>query len=414
MKRRDSSTHDSPARDSRSRHSPSRDSPLKRALDFLDRVPLIDGHNDFPWVIREDRSARGDVARYGVDRVHQETDTDLPRLREGKVAAQWLAAFIPSSIAHPARTVLEQIDIVRQIAEQHPDRVLAATAPGDVARARRAGKIAIFLAVEGGVGLENSLAPLRIWHAAGARLMTLCHNDTLDWIDSATDRARHGGLTKFGRAVVEELNRLGMIVDCAHVAPPAMHHVLDTTRAPIVWSHSNAASLCAHRRNVPDDVLDRVPKNGGIVMATFIPSFLSSSRLGWEKQFEKGDRLDFHALKEAYDSTGRTCPPRATISHVADHIEYIARRIGMDHVGIGSDFFGSLHDTPEGLENVSRFPHLFAELIARGWSEKDLAKLASGNFLRVFRKVASIGRMLRTAEPPRTGQIEDYDRTESH
>ncbi len=396
------------------RHSPSRHSLLQRARDFLDAVPLIDGHNDFPWVIREDRTAKGDVARYGADRVHQETDTDLVRLREGKVAAQWLAAYIPSDIGFPGRTVLEQIDIVRQIWDQHGDIVLPATAPGDVAKARKLGKTAIFLAIEGGVGLENALAPLRVWHAAGARLMTLCHNDTLDWVDSATDTARNGGLTKFGRAVVRELNRLGMMVDCAHVAPHAMHHVLDETRSPIVWSHANAKSVCAHRRNVPDDVLDRVPKNGGLVMATFIASFLNPKRLAWEQQFDRNGRLDFHAMMQAHKAGGRSLAPKATVSDVADHIEYIANRIGMDHVGVGSDFFGSRYDVPEGLENVSCFPNLFAELIGRGWSDNDLGKLASGNFLRVFRKVDAIGKKLRKTENPLTGQIGDYDRPESH
>jgi membrane dipeptidase len=377
-------------------------------------VPLIDGHNDMPWVIRMDRTARGDVARYGADRVHQETDTDLPRLREGKVSAQWLAAYVPSDIGFPGRTALEQIDIVHQLWDRHGDLVLAATSPGDVAKARKLGKTAVFLAVEGGVGLENALAPLRVWHAAGVRLMTLCHNDSLDWVDSATDTARNGGLTKFGCAVVQELNRLGMIVDCAHVAPIAMHRVLDHTRAPIVWSHSNAQALCAHRRNVPDDVLDRVPANGGIVMATFVASFLRPARLKWEQGFEKNGRVDFHAMTQAHEEGGRSTAPRASVTDVADHIEYIAARIGTDHVGIGSDFFGSRHDTPEGLENVSCFPALFAELIARGWTEKDLAKLASGNFLRVFRKVDAIGRKLRRTETPRIGQIADYDRPESH
>lgn len=392
----------------------SRTSTLQRARDFLDAVPLIDGHNDFPWVIREDRSAKGDVARFGADRVHQETDTDLVRLKEGKVAAQWFAAFIPSDIGFPGRTVLEQIDIVHQIWERYPDLVLAAKTPGDVAKARKQGKLAIFLAIEGGVGLENALAPLRVWHAAGARLMTLCHNDTLDWVDSATDTARNGGLTKFGRAVVEELNRLGMIVDCAHVAPHAMHHVLDTTRAPIVWSHSNAKALSAHRRNVPDDVLDRVPANGGMVMATFIPSFLRPTRLQWEQQFEKNGRVDFHALTQAHETGGRSAAPRATVADVANHIEYIANRIGTDHIGIGSDYFGSKHDVPEGLENVSCFPNLITELMSRDWNEKDLSKLVSGNFLRVFRKVDQIGKTLRKSESPRIGQIGDYDRPESH
>ncbi len=231
---------------------------------LLDDFPLLDGHNDLPWVIREETGGEGDVAAYGLHRAHQETDTDIPRLRRGKVAAQFWAAYIPGTALHPGRTVLEQIDIVREINARHCEVFVPATAPADVARARRQGKIASFLAIEGTAGLEGSLAPLRVWHAAGARLVTLCHNETLPWVDSATDAPRSGGLSPFGDALVLELNRLGMIVDCAHVAPTVMHRVLDISRAPIVFSHSNARTLVDHPRNVPDDVLDRLAANGGV------------------------------------------------------------------------------------------------------------------------------------------------------
>lgn len=382
---------------------------LRQAIALLDRVPLVDGHNDLPWVIRESE-AKGDVAAYGLERRHQESDTDIPRLREGRVAAQWWAAYIPTEAPHPARTVLEQIDIVRQLNERHADTFLAATRPGDVMRAKRKGKIASFLAIEGGVGLEDSLGPLRVWHAAGARLMTLCHNGTLAWCDSATDKPRSDGLTAFGRAVVLELNRLGMIVDCAHVAPSVMHQVLDITRAPIVFSHSNARALCDHRRNVPDDVLDRVAANGGVVMATFVPSFLNRDRLAWESQFMDAEgTMDFAAMHDAASKGWRGAVPVATLAEVADHIEYIAGRVGHDHVGIGSDFFGSAIATPRGLEDVSRFPHLLAALIQRGWSERNLTKLAGGNFLRAFRKVEQTGSLLRQSEPPRTGTVASFD-----
>ncbi|MEZ5776290.1 MAG: dipeptidase [Hyphomicrobiaceae bacterium] len=387
----------------------SREAMLARAREFMARVPFLDGHNDMPWVLRES-AARGDVAAYGLDRRHPETDTDLPRLREGQVAAQVWAAFIPTSAPHPARTVLEQIDIVRQANARHSDILMAATRADDVAEAHASGRIASFLAIEGGVGLEGSLAPLRIWHAAGARLMTLCHNETLDWVDSATDAPRVNGLSAFGRAVVRELNRLGMIIDCAHVAPSVMHQVLDITRAPIVFSHSNARALCDHPRNVPDDVLDRVKANGGLVMATFIPGFLSEPRRHWEKRFENEHGVfDMAALDVARREVATDPRAKVGIAMVADHIEYIAGRCGVEHVGIGSDFFGEPLAVTEGLEDVSRFPWLFAELMTRGWSDEHLAGLASGNFLRAFRKVEAVGSELAATEAPCVGTLASLD-----
>jgi membrane dipeptidase len=272
------------------------------------------------------------------------------------------------------------------------------------------GRIGVIASVEGGVGLENSLAPLRVWHAMGARLMTLCHNGTLDWCDSATDEARHGGLSAFGRAVLAELNRLGMIIDCAHVAPTVMREVLELSQAPIVFSHSNAFTLCPHPRNVPDDVLDRVPGNDGVVMATFIPDFLDLAVHAWMEPVRRHaggfgeDRMAMIRAREA-EAGPR---PLARLEQVADHIEYIANRIGLRHVGIGSDFFG-VPTMPVGLENVSRFPYLLAELIRRGWSDGALRGLAGGNFLRVFRAVERLGEALRRSEAPGIGTIRDFD-----
>src|SRR5579859_2697674 len=257
------------------------DKALAQASALLARVPLLDAHNDLPWVIRIDSQARGDVVAYDLARVHQQGDTDIPRLREGLVGAQFWAAFQPTATPHPARTALEQIDLIRRMEEAHADVFLPARRAADVAKARRAGKIASFIAVEGGVGLENSLSPLRIWHAAGARLMTLCHNESLDWVDSATDAPRAGGLNAFGRAVVGELNRLGMVVDCAHVSHEGQQRVLDATAAPVVLSHSNALALCDHPRNAHDDVLTRLKSNGGLVMATFVPGFISQDLRDW-------------------------------------------------------------------------------------------------------------------------------------
>ena len=385
-----------------------RDGALARALALLETMPLIDGHNDLPWVIRNNAAAKGNVAAYDLARQRNDGDTDIPRLRSGRVSGQVWAAYVPSEIAHPARAVMEQIDIVLQMNAAHPEVFLPVRRAADFARAKRAGKIASMLAVEGGVGLENSLAPLRVWHAAGARLMTLCHNGTLDWIDSATDKARHGGLTAFGRAVVHELNRLGMMVDCAHVAPSVMRQVLEISSAPVVFSHSNARALCDHVRNVPDDVLDLVRARGGLVMATFIPDFLSEQVRQWMGPLRasfvlhtEAERLSKIAVHE------KTHGPRplARLEDVAGHIEYIANRIGMEKVGIGSDFFG-VPTTPTGLEDVSRFPHLLAEMIRRGWSDDAVAGLAGGNFIRTFRAVEREGARLRKAAPAAYGTTE--------
>ena len=231
------------------------DDALTLAVTLLTRAPLFDGHNDLAWTIRVDKHARGDVLAYDLTRVHPESDTDIPRLREGKVGAQFWAAFQPTGAPHPARTALEQIDLIRRIEAAHPDVFHPARSAADFARAQREGKIASYIVVEGGVGLENALAPLRLWHAAGARMLIPCHNETLDWVDSATDAPRHGGFNAFGRAVIGECNRLGVIVDGAHVSHDGIRRLLDVSEAPILLSHSNAFSLCDHPRNAPDDVL---------------------------------------------------------------------------------------------------------------------------------------------------------------
>jgi membrane dipeptidase len=384
------------------------DPALARALALLETMPLIDGHNDLPWVIRNDAAARGDVAAYGLARQRNDGDTDIPRLREGRVSGQVWAAYVPTEIPHPARSVLEQIDIVLQMQAAHPEVFLPVRRAADFRRAKKAGKIASMLAVEGGVGLENSLAPLRVWHAAGARLMTLCHNGTLDWVDSATDEARHGGLTEFGRAVVGELNRLGMMVDCAHVAPSVMRQVLEISSAPVVFSHSNARALCDHVRNVPDDVLDMVRQKGGLVMATFIPEFLSEARRRWSAELGFGFLLEPQAARMARIASHEAehgKQPVARLEDVADHIAYLANRIGPDKVGIGSDFYG-VTTNPQGLEDVRRFPHLLAEMIRRGWSDGALAGLAGGNFIRTFREVEREGvRLRRSAAAGRVERV---------
>jgi membrane dipeptidase len=326
------------------------------------------------------------------------------------VGAQFWSAFQRTSAPHPARTTLEQIDLVRRIEEAHPDVFLPARSAADFARARRAGKIASYIVVEGGVGLENSLGVLRVWHAAGVRMLILCHNETLDWVDSATDAPRHRGLNAFGRAVIGELNRLGMIVDGAHVSHDGLRRVLEVSEAPILLSHSNAFALCDHPRNAPDDVLKRLKDKGGVVMATFVPGFVSQALRDWLK----ASRDAYGKAPLAADPKAQLAElemrhgpaPRATLTEVADHIAYLVDVAGIDHVGIGSDFFGGAQ--PNGLEHVGRFPFLFAELIRRGFSERDLTKIASRNVLRAMREVERVGERLQAAREPAIGRIEDY------
>ncbi|HSU99568.1 MAG TPA: dipeptidase [Roseiarcus sp.] len=386
------------------------DNALAVARDVLERAPLIDGHNDLPWVIRIDRAAKGDVAAYDLTRVRERADTDIPRLRDGLVGAQFWAAFQPTNTPHPARTTLEQIDLIRRIEEAHPDVFLPARRAADYARAKAMGRIASFIAVEGGVGLENSLSPLRIWHAAGMRLMTLCHNETLDWVDSATDAPRVGGLNAFGRAIVGELNRLGVVIDLAHTSHDAMRRVLDVSEAPVALSHSNAYSLCDHPRNTPDDVLKRLKANGGLVMATFVPGFVSQPLRDWLRRsrngYGKGPAVADPKAQMAEPETRQGAAPKASLEQVADHIVRLVETAGLDHVGVGSDYFGGA--SPTGLEDVSRFPYLFAELVRRGFSERDLEKMSSKNMLRVLRRVEAVGVSLRRTRAPAIGELEDY------
>ena len=376
------------------------DPALTRALALLDRFALFDGHNDLPFNIRRNRAAPRDVAAYGLDRVHQESDTDIPRLREGKVAGQVFAAFVPTAVPHPARFTLEQLAVCLDIETVHADVFLPARRTADLQRARKAGKIASVISVESGVGLENSLSPLRVWFAAGMRILTLCHNETLDWIDSATDAPRHGGLTDFGRAVVAECNRLGIVVDLAHASPKAQHDALDHARAPLVWSHSNAFALCDHPRNVTDDVLARVKGNAGLVMATFVPNFISRKSREWVGEFQLYGKtkpgVDIDAAVTAKAKAAGPWP-RGSIDELCDHIEYIVGRTGIDHIGIGSDFYGG--PNPPDLADASRFPHLVAALIRRGWSDTAIGKIASGNFVRVWKAVERRAKELADEKP---------------
>jgi membrane dipeptidase len=392
------------------------DRALEHARKLLRSTPLIDGHNDLPWEIRESKTAPRDVAAYDL-RQRSPKHTDLARLKEGEVGAQFWSIYIPGEIKDSgfARVQLEQFDIARRMIASYPDRLALALTADDIERDFKRGRLASLLGMEGGHAIENSLGALRSYYALGARYMTLTHNVTLDWADAALDSARHGGLTEFGREVVKEMNRLGMLVDLSHVSPGVMSDALDASQAPVIFSHSAARALVDHPRNVPDSILARLPRNGGLVMVTFVPAFVSRDVAAWEAQADSEQRQLKAAVADTAEE-GRQWEnwktahpsPLATLAQVADHVEHVRAIAGVDHVGIGSDFDG-IEAGPVGLEDTSKFPQLFAELIRRGWTDGDLRKLAGGNLLRVLRQAeATAARLQRTGQPSNR-TIEELD-----
>ncbi len=406
-----------------------RDPYLARAERVLRGTPLVDGHNDLPWRIREDSARPGDVEAYDLRRTTPGM-TDFDRLRRGRVGAQFWSVYIPGEASDPAyaptgrvggtpgyaRVQLEQIDIARRTVEKYPDRLAWADTPDEVRRRFREGKVASLLGMEGGHAIENSLGALRAFHAAGVRYLTLTHNVTLDWADAAMDSARHGGLSPFGHEVVREMNRLGMLVDLSHVSPATMSDALETSVAPVIFSHSSARALVDHPRNVPDSILARLKRNGGIVMITFVPPFVSAEVAAYQAERERaladvrrrfaGDREAFR--REAQAWTAAHPAPRATLAQVADHVEHVRRVAGVDHVGIGADFDG-ISETVVGLEDVSTYPALFAELARRGWSDADLRKLAGENALRVLGEAQRVAQRLQRERAPSTRTIGELD-----
>ncbi len=375
---------------------------LAHARRLLEQHPLIDGHNDLPWEIRTQREHPMDVEAYDL-RNTTPGHTDLARLREGKIGAQFWSIYVPGEARDSgyARIQLEEFDIARRMIARYPELLVPAYSADDIEKAFRAGKIGSLLGMEGGHVIENSLGALRSYYELGARYLTLTHNVTLDWADAASDSARHGGLTDFGRDVVREMNRLGMLVDLSHVSPGTMSDVLDVTRAPVIFSHSSARALTDHVRNVPDSILKRLPANGGVVMVTFVPGFISTEIMDYEKAAGEF-RSTLRSIPDSAERRSRWVQwreshprPQATIDDVADHIEHVRDVAGIDHVGIGSDFDG-ITETPVGLEDVSTFPALFAELIDRGWSDEELIKLAGGNVLRAFRAAEATSRAMQS------------------
>jgi membrane dipeptidase len=372
--------------------------PEAAAEAVLAKTPIIDGHNDTPEQLRE--LFGNDFSKFDLmalpPEVVAKTHTDIPKLRAGHVGGQFWSVWVdPALPKHEAVTrTLEQIDTVHRMVARYPDTFQMALTAADVEAAMKKGRIASLIGMEGGHSIGSSLGILREMYRAGARYMTITHFLTTDWADSATDAPKSDGLAPFGVEVIKEMNRLGMIADISHVSEATMHDVLDVTKAPVLFTHSNARALLDHPRNVPDSVLKRLPANGGVVMVTFVPIYTSKATLAWDRsKAAEAARIKATFIgnsdgeKAATDAWLAANPaPKATIAQVADMIDHIRKVAGIDHIGIGGDF-GGVDSLPEGLENVSKYPALFAELVRRGYSDADLAKIAQGNVLRVMRGV---------------------------
>jgi membrane dipeptidase len=351
---------------------------LARARALQKQVPLIDGHNDYPWALREHNVER-DINKLDIRVPQPKIHTDIPRLRAGGVGGQFWSVYVPATMQGQTavRATLEQIDVVHRMMRKYPDTFELALTAADVERIFKAGRIASLIGMEGGHSIDNSLATLRMFHGLGARYMTLTHSTNIPWADSGTDTPKVGGLSKFGEEIVREMNRLGMLVDLSHTSPGTMEDAIRVSEAPVIFSHSDARAVREHGRNVPDNVLKMLQKNGGIVMVTFVPGFL-------------------------------TAEPNATTANVADHMDHIRKVAGPDHVGIGGDFDG-IPTVPAGLEDVSKYPALTAELLRRGWTDDDVKKALGLNILRVMRGAEEVAARLQKQREPSTATIEALD-----
>jgi len=380
---------------------------VEQARGLLRQVPFIETHNDLPSMLLE---LKGDLAKYDLSKVQPKLCADIPRLREGGVGAQYWSVFVESATQKTHTSLHEamrEFDIALRLIRSQSDFEQARTAD-DIERIHKSGKIACLLGVEGGHMIENSAASLRVFYDLGARYMTLTHWDNIDWADSATDRPEHFGLTSFGKQVVREMNRLGMFVDLSHVSADSMRDALKVTRAPVIFSHSSSFAINAHPRNVPDDVLQKLPVNGGVVHANFINEFISPRCLAWQKERTAAVRelhpqvADDDALQKSIKEWETKHPePHATLAEVADHIDHLRHVAGVDHVGIGADFFDvDGKSMAEGLEDVTRYPYLFAELLRRKYSEEDILKIAGRNHLRAMRQMEQVADKLQKSESP--------------
>ena len=380
---------------------------LDRARALLDKAPLIDTHNDLPSMFIELNG--GDVTKFDLGVRQATLCADVPALREGRVGVQYWSIFVESATQNThvsLHEALREFDVALRIIASNKGFEQARTAD-DIERIRKAGRIACLMGVEGGHMIENSPAALRIFHALGARYMTLTHWDNIDWADSATDRAEHMGITELGTKLIREMNRVGMFVDLSHVSADTMRDALRATRAPVIFSHSSAFAINPHPRNVPDDVLALLPGNGGVVHVNFIREFVARDGLAWTKKREDKQRelhargLDDAAIKNAIEEWEASTLTQPTIADVADHIDHIRKVAGIDHIGIGADYY----DVKEasmvpGLANVTRYPYLFAELLKRGYSDEDVMKIAGRNHLRAMRRMEKIAAELQRTESP--------------
>ncbi len=391
------------------------DALLQRARRIHAAAPLVDGHNDLPWEIRE--KVQGNLFVMNPDGALPQQHTDVPRLKAGGVGGVFWAAYVPvDRIGNGAAGfALEQIGLIKRMTDASPQLELARTAD-DVVRIHRAGKVASLIGIEGGHAIENSLDALRQFHELGVRYMTLTHANTIDWADAATDSARHGGLTRFGEEVVREMNRLGMLVDLSHVSPETMKDAIGVSAAPVIFSHSSARALADHPRNVPDDVLTMLKQNGGIVMINFYSGFVEPTAaqqmrgmFDVQRRFREQNPGDPQAAQRAYDEWRRANPvPRGTTATLADHIDHVVKTAGIDHVGLGSDYDG-VTSLPTGMEDVSRFPWLTVELLRRGYSEGDVRKVLGGNIIRVMRQAEEVAERLQRERGPSHAVIDVTD-----
>lgn len=395
---------------------PMPEDPLERAKALHAKVPLIDGHNDLPWQIR--RKANRDVWVLDIAEPQPDLHTDIPRLREGMLGAQFWSVYVPVSMQgkEATRATMEEIDIVYQMIARYPDTFQLATTADEVETAFAAGRIASMIGIEGGHSIDSSLGALRMFHQLGVRYMTLTHSRNVPWADSATDTVGVDGLSAFGEEVVREMNRLGMLVDLSHVSPATMADALDVTEAPVIFSHSSSFAMCNHVRNVPDDILMRLAENNGVIMVTFVPGYISEeTRLHGVHRNEERERLAAmpgstdESVAEGIAAWNEANPtPPATLVQVADHIDHIRQVIGVDYIGIGGDYDG-ISTVIVGLEDVSTYPDLTAELIRRGYSDEDIMKILGRNVLRVMRESEAVAARLQQERHASGARIEVLD-----
>ncbi len=391
---------------------------LARARALHKQAPLVDGHNDFPWEVR-DHTVDRDLDKIDIRQRQPKVMTDIPRLRAGGVGAQFWSVYTPATMQGQTavRTAMEQIDIVHRMVRKWPDTFELALTSADAERIFQSGKIASMIGMEGGHAIDNSLAALRMFSRLGARYLTLTHGLNVAWADSATDTPKVGGLSPFGEEVVREMNRLGMLVDLSHVSPDTMEDALRVSEAPVIFSHSSARAVCDHPRNVPDAILKLMPKNGGVVMVDFVPSFINPAGAErYKRQRAEEERLkqqfpgDVDAVGKGMQAWNTANPePVATIPMVADHIDHIRQVAGIDHIGIGGDFDG-IESTVVGLEDVSAYPALTAELLKRGYSDADVKKILGGNVLRAWAQAEQVATRLQSQRKPSVALIEQLDK----